>query len=72
VIIHGEHILIELSASVGPNILERLQRKCQLYIDETGVTLARFLLVAGAIHSRRAEALCAAGFEVMEPEDTNE
>lgn len=72
VIIHGAHILIELTASVGPNILERLQRKRQLYIDETGITPARFLLVAGAIHSRRAEALRAAGFEVIEPEDTEE
>ena len=72
VIIYGDHILIELTASVGPNILERLQRKRQLYIDETGVTPARFLLVAGAIHSRRAEALRAAGFEVIEPEDTEE
>ena len=72
VIIHGEHILIELTASVGPNILERLQRKRQLYIDETGVIPARFLLVAGSIHSRRAETLRAAGFEVIEPEDTEE
>lgn len=70
VIIRGEHILVELSASVGPNILERLQRKRKLYIDETGVTPARFLLVVGAIHSRRADALRAAGFEVVEPEDT--
>ena len=72
VIIHGEHILIELTASVGPNILERLQRKRQLYIDETGITPARFLLVAGAIHSLRAEALRAVGFEVIEPEDTED
>ncbi|MEZ4728857.1 MAG: DUF3782 domain-containing protein [Caldilineaceae bacterium] len=72
VIIHGEHILVELSASVGPNILERLRRKRQLYIDETGITPARFLLVVGAIHSRRAEALRAAGFEVIEPEETEE
>lgn len=72
VIIHGEHLLVELSASVGPDILQRLQRKRQLYIDETGVTPARFLLVVGAIHSRRADALRAAGFEVIEPEETDE
>lgn len=72
VIIHGEHILVELSASVGPDILQRLQRKRQLYIDETGVTPARFLLVVGAIHSRRADALRVAGFEVIEPEETDE
>lgn len=72
VIINGEHILVELSASVGPNILERLQRKRQLYMDETGITPSRFLLVVGAIHSRRADALRAAGFEVIEPEETDE
>lgn len=72
VIIHGEHLLVELSASVGPDILQRLQRKRQLYIDETGVTPARFLLVVGAIHSRRADALRVAGFEVIEPEETDE
>jgi hypothetical protein len=68
VIIDDVHILIEISASVGMDILKKLQRKRQLYTDETGVTPARFLLAVGTIHSQRANALRAAGFEVIEPE----
>ena len=68
VIINSVHILIEISASVGKDILRKLQRKRQLYIDETGVTPTRFLLVVGTIHSHRANALRDAGFEVIEPE----
>ncbi len=69
VISDGQHILIEITASVKKNIRERLIRKRQLYIDETGITPSRFLLAVGSIHSRRAEALRAEGFEVIEPED---
>lgn len=72
IISNGTHILIEVAASAGPNIVKRMERKRQLYIDETGVVPARFLVVVGAIHSRRAEALREAGFEVVEPEDTDE
>lgn len=68
-IIDGQHILVEIAASVGQDILRRLERKRQLYIDETGVTPARFILAVGSIHSRRAEALRAAGFDVIEPEE---
>ncbi len=69
-IIHdGQHILLEISASVRQNICERLERKRQLYIDETGVTPTRFILAVGSIHSRRAEELRSAGFEVIEPEE---
>ena len=68
VIIDDVHILIEISASVGQDILKKLQRKRQLYTDATGVTPARFLLAVGSIHSRRANALRDAGFEVIEPE----
>ena len=68
VIIDDAHILIEISASVGQDILKKLQRKRQLYIDATGVTPARFLLAVGSIHSRRANALREVGFEVIEPE----
>ena len=68
VIIGDAHILVEISASVGQDILKKLQRKRQLYIDATGVTPARFLLAVGSIHSRRANALRDAGFEVIEPE----
>jgi hypothetical protein len=68
VIIDGAHIVIEIFASVGQNILKKLERKRQIYIEETGVTPARFLLAVGSIHSRRANALREAGFEVIEPE----
>jgi hypothetical protein len=68
VIIDGTHILIEISASVGKDILRKLQRKRQLYTDKMGVAPARFLLVVGSIHSQRANALREAGFEVIEPE----
>ncbi|MDM8525798.1 DUF3782 domain-containing protein [Desulfococcaceae bacterium HSG8] len=69
VISNGQHILIEIMASVKANIQDRLIRKRQLYIDETGVTPSRFLVAVGSIHSRRAESLRAAGFEVVEPEE---
>lgn len=70
-VIHdGQHILVEIAASVRQNIQERLERKRQLYIDETGVVPARFILVVGTIHSQRAAALRAAGFEIIEPEES--
>lgn len=72
VIIDDAHILVEISASVGKDILKKLQRKRQLYIDETGVTPARVLLAVGSIHSKRANALREAGFEVIEPETDEE
>lgn len=65
----GQRIVVEIAASVGQDILRRLERKRQLYIDETGVIPARFILAVGSIHSRRAEALRAAGFDVIEPEE---
>ncbi|MDQ3249850.1 MAG: DUF3782 domain-containing protein [Chloroflexota bacterium] len=68
----GQHILVEISASVGQDMLKKLQRKRQIYRDETGVTPARFLLAVGSIHSRRANALREAGFEVIEPETDEE
>ncbi len=72
VIIDSAHILVEISASVGRDILKKLQRKRQLYIDATGVTPARVLLAVGSIHSKRANALREAGFEVIEPETDEE
>ncbi len=69
VIADGQHILVEIAASVGPKIQERLERKRKLYADEVGVTPARVILVTAAIHSRRAQALREAGFEVIEPEE---
>lgn len=68
VIIETAHILIEISASVGKDILRKLERKRQLYEQETGIRPARFLLAVGSIHSQRANALRSAGFEVIEPE----
>lgn len=68
IIIETAHILIEISASVGKDILRKLERKRQLYEQETGIRPARFLLAVGSIHSQRANALRSAGFEVIEPE----
>ncbi len=68
VIIDTTHILIEISASVGKDILKKMERKRQLYADATGIVPARFLLAVGSIHSERANALRKAGFEVIEPE----
>ncbi|GEM_PF-1132356 len=68
IIIDNAHILIEISASVGKDILKKLQRKRQLYTDQAGIAPSRFLLVVGSIYSHRANALRDAGFEVIEPE----
>ena len=67
-ITNGEHILIEITASAGRNILARLQRKRQLYLDTTGITPTRFILAVSSIHSHRAASLRAVGFDVIEPE----
>jgi hypothetical protein len=69
VISDGEHILVEISASVGPKIQERLERKRQIYAEATGIVPSRVILVTAAIHSHRAQALKEAGFEVIEPEE---
>ena len=69
-IIHdGQHILVEIAASAGKSIQQRLERKRELYIQETGVVPARVILVTASIHSQRAQALREAGFEVIEPEE---
>ena len=69
VIFDGQHILVEISASVGPKIQDRLERKRRLYIEATGVAPARVILVTASIHSHRAQLLREAGFEVIEPEE---
>ena len=69
IIFDGEHILVEISASVGPDIQRKLERKRELYTQATGVTPTRVILVVGAIHSRRAQSLREAGFTVIEPEE---
>jgi hypothetical protein len=68
-IFDGQHILLEIAASVRGDILARMERKRQLYIDETGITPTRFILAVGSIHSQRALALRAAGFDVIEPDE---
>ncbi|MCP4111866.1 MAG: DUF3782 domain-containing protein [Desulfobacteraceae bacterium] len=69
IISNGQHILVEIAASVKRNIQERLERKCRIYQDETGAVPNRVILAAAAIHSRLAESLRQSGFEVIEPED---
>jgi hypothetical protein len=69
IISNGDHILVEITASARRNMQERLERKRNLYIAETGVTPARFILAIASIHSRQAQALREAGFTVIEPEE---
>ena len=52
---NGDHILIEIAASVRRNILERLDRKKALYISEVGIVPARIILAVGTINSRSAQ-----------------
>jgi len=68
----GDHILVEIASSVKRNIQERLERKRALYVAETGVRPARFILAVASIYSHRAQALREAGFEVIEPGDEDE
>lgn len=69
IITNGFHILVEIAASAPPHIVQRLQRKRELYTRTTGVEPARFIFAVASIHSRRAQALRDAGFEVVEPEE---
>ena len=70
-IFDGQHVLVEIAASVGPSIAQRLQRKQRLYRQETGVEPQRVILATASIHSRRAQELRQMGFEVVEPEDAD-
>ena len=70
-IFDGQHILVEIAASVGPSIGQRLKRKRRLYTQETGVEPARVILATASIHSRRAQKLQQMGIEVVEPEDAD-
>jgi len=70
VVIHnGDHILIEIAASVGPKIQDRLVRKRENYIAATGVKPTRSIIAVGSVSRRRGEALEALGFEVIEPDE---
>ena len=70
-IFDGQHVLVEIAASVGPSIAQRLQRKQRLYRQETGVEPQRVILATASIHSRRAQELRDMGIEVVEPEDAD-
>ncbi len=69
VILDGQHILVEIAASAGSDMLERLKRKRKLYTTKTGVEPTRILLAVASIHSRRAQLLREAGIDVIEPEE---
>ena len=71
VLIHDhEHVLVEITASVGPSIKTRLERKRHVYQESTGVNPTRVILATASIHSRRAQELRDSGIEVVEPEET--
>ncbi len=69
VIFDGQHILVEIAASAGSDMLERLKRKRKLYTAKTGVEPTRIILAVASIHSRRAQLLRDAGIDVVEPEE---
>lgn len=72
ILIHdGQHILVEIAASVGRTIRTRLERKRRVYEESTGVSPARVILATASIHSRRAQELRQRGIEVIEPEETD-
>ena len=72
VIVAGDqHILVEIAASVGSSIQDRLERKRQLYTEATGVAPVRVLLATADIYSYRAQALREAGIEVVEPAEAD-
>ena len=66
-----QHILVEIAASVGASIQERLERKRRLYTEATGVDPVRVLLATADIYSYRAQALREAGIEVIEPAEAD-
>ena len=66
-----QHVLVEIAASVGPTIAQRLERKRRLYAEETGVEPARVILATASIHSGRAQELREMGIEVVEPEESD-
>lgn len=66
---NGDHILVEIAASVRRNVLDRLARKKDIYTSEVGIEPARIILAVGTINSRSAQIIRDAGFEVIEPDD---
>ena len=77
--IRNEHLfrrsieaLLEQRFGVGRSIQARLERKCRLYEESTGVRPARVILATAWIHSARAHQLRQAGIEVIEPEEPDD
>ena len=69
VVIHDhQHVLVEIVANVGRTIQTRLERKCRLYEESTGVRPARVILATADIRSFRAAQLRQAGIVIVEPE----
>ncbi|MDE2706598.1 MAG: DUF3782 domain-containing protein [Gemmatimonadota bacterium] len=66
-----QYVLVEIAASVGATIQERLERKRRLYTEATGVAPARVLLATADIYSYRAQSLREAGIEVIEPAEAD-
>ena len=66
-----QHILVEIAASVGSSIQDRLERKRRLYTEAIGVAPVRVLLATADIYSYRAQALREAGIEVIEPAEAD-
>lgn len=69
VIVDSQHILVEIAASAGSDMLDRLKRKRKLYTAKTGNEPTRIILAVASIHSRRAQLLREAGIDVVEPEE---
>ena len=72
VIYDHQHILIEIAASVGRTIGNRLERKRRLYTESTGIEPTRIILATADIHSHRAQVLREMGIEVIEPEEPDD
>lgn len=68
VIYDHQHVLVEITASTGQNMRERLERKRRLYTESTGIAPTRVILATASIHSRHAQALRNKGIEVIEPD----
>ena len=52
----GQHLRVDIAASVGPSIQTLLERERRLYEDSTGVSPAGTILATASIQSRRASA----------------
>ena len=69
IIYDHQHVLVEIAASVGQKIEERLERKRRLYTEDTGTAPTRIIIATADIHSRRAQILRDKGIEVIEAQE---